>query len=210
MAKNKFGKTVKVDSPYARYKLDGFEWVVLKTYQSADNEKKNSYARWYTACRSPFTYGSWEYGDAYINEIIGAGAELVGSTPEWRDEYVRQTIIKINISIWSSYVCLMAQQPSATNIERTMIMVNYTEKEIRNTIVEIYKELNKDYETLLEDGQYDTIAYDVGYLESLCMIIGKHNLGSKIYEKFMSNFSTRQQQFMEDRNAQYKKKITYI
>ena len=89
MAKNKFGKTVKVDLPYARYKLDGFEWVVLKTYQSADNEKKNSYARWYTACRSPFTYGSWEYGDAYINEIIGAGAELVGSTPEWRDEYVR-------------------------------------------------------------------------------------------------------------------------
>ena len=28
MAKNKFGKTVKVDSPYARYKLDGFEWVL--------------------------------------------------------------------------------------------------------------------------------------------------------------------------------------
>ena len=24
-----------------------------------------------------------------FNEIIGAGAELVGSTPEWRDEYVR-------------------------------------------------------------------------------------------------------------------------
>jgi hypothetical protein len=89
MAKNKFGKTVKVDSPYARYKFKDFEWVVLKTYQSADNEKKNPYARWYTACRSPFTYGSWEYGDAYINEIIGAGAELVGSTPEWRDEYVR-------------------------------------------------------------------------------------------------------------------------
>lgn len=184
MAKNKFGKTVKVDSPYARYKLDGFEWVVLKTYQSADNEKKNSYARWYTACRSPFTYGSWEYGDAYINEIIGAGAELVGSTPEWRDEYVRQTIIKINISIWSSYVCLMAQQPSATNIEGTMTMF-YKEERIRNIIAKVYKQLNKDYETLMDEGQYDSIAYDLGYINALCLILGKQELGQQIYDKFM-------------------------
>ena len=61
----------------------------------------------------------------------------------------------------------------------------YTEKEIRNTIAEVYKELNKDYETLTEEGQYDTIAYDVGYINSLCNVLGKQELGQQIYDKFM-------------------------
>ena len=43
MAKNKFGKTVKVDNPYAIYKNDrtNFEHRVLKTYQTKENESKN-------------------------------------------------------------------------------------------------------------------------------------------------------------------------
>ena len=61
----------------------------------------------------------------------------------------------------------------------------YTEKEIRNTIAEVYKELNKDYENLTEDGQYNTIAYDVGYINSLCNVLGKQELGQQIYNKFM-------------------------
>jgi len=61
----------------------------------------------------------------------------------------------------------------------------YTEKEIRNTIAEVYKELNKDYGTLTEEGQYDTIAYDVGYINSLCNVLGKQELGQQIYNKFM-------------------------
>ena len=61
----------------------------------------------------------------------------------------------------------------------------YTEKEIRNTIADVYKELNKDYETLTEEGQYDTIAYDVGYINSLCNVLGKQELGQQIYDKFM-------------------------
>ena len=61
----------------------------------------------------------------------------------------------------------------------------YTEKEIRNTFAEVYKELNKDYETLTEDGQYNTIAYDVGYINSLCNVLGKQELGQQIYNKFM-------------------------
>lgn len=61
----------------------------------------------------------------------------------------------------------------------------YTEKEIRNTIADVYKELNKDYKILMEDGQYDNIAYDVGYINSLCNLIGKEELGQQIYNKFM-------------------------
>ena len=62
----------------------------------------------------------------------------------------------------------------------------YTEKEIRNTIAEVYKELNKDYETLTEDGQYNTIAYDVGYINSLCNVLGKQELGQQIYNLYMN------------------------
>ena len=61
----------------------------------------------------------------------------------------------------------------------------YTEKEIRNTIAEVYKELNKDYETLMDEGQYDSIAYDLGYINALCLILGKQELGQQIYDKFM-------------------------
>ena len=63
--------------------------------------------------------------------------------------------------------------------------IYHTEKEIRNTIVEVYKQLNKDYETLMDDGQYNTIAYDVGYINSLCNILNKQELGQQIYDKFM-------------------------
>ena len=46
MAKNKFGKTVKVDSPYAIYKNDrtNFEHRVLKTYQTKDNREEHVWA----------------------------------------------------------------------------------------------------------------------------------------------------------------------
>jgi len=85
--KNLFGKGRKVDNPYATYKLGDWEWRVLKTYQRKDKEDTNQYARWFTACRSPMTYGSWEYGDAYINEIMSVHPMLVEATPEWRVAY---------------------------------------------------------------------------------------------------------------------------
>ncbi len=40
--KNQFGKTRPHDSPYAIYQGDGgFEWRILKTYRSVQNEKKD-------------------------------------------------------------------------------------------------------------------------------------------------------------------------
>ena len=66
MPKNAWGKTRKVESPYAVYTAPGWEWRVLKAY-SADDDKQ--YARWFCAVKSPFTYGSWEYGDTYVTEV---------------------------------------------------------------------------------------------------------------------------------------------
>ena len=85
--KNLFGKSRKVDNPYATYKLGDFEWRVLKTYQRKDKEDNNQYARWFTVCRSPMTHGSWEYGDMYIAELMSMNPELTQATEEWRETY---------------------------------------------------------------------------------------------------------------------------
>lgn len=89
--KNKFGKSKDIDNAYATYRIDKgdmyFEWKILKTWQHKDNEDKNPHARWYTACKSPMTYDSWEYGDAYIKEILDTNPELVSATKEWKETY---------------------------------------------------------------------------------------------------------------------------
>ena len=95
MSKNKFGKSVDVANAYATYRFDHpinkgmyFEWKILKTYQKKENEDKNQYARWFTACKSPHTYDEWEYGDGYINDIVGLkGTKLISATDDWRETY---------------------------------------------------------------------------------------------------------------------------
>ena len=93
MAKNQFGKSVKVEEAHATYRVDNpsngmyFEWKILKTYKTKENEDKDQYARWFTACKSPMTYDSWEYGDVYIKEIKDVGAKLIDSTPSWKEVY---------------------------------------------------------------------------------------------------------------------------
>tara|TARA_R100000781_G_scaffold44961_1_gene30518 strand:+ start:214 stop:495 length:282 start_codon:yes stop_codon:yes gene_type:complete len=91
--KNKFGKSKDIDNAYATYLTINedngmyFEWKILKTYQKKDNEDKNQYARWFTACKSPMTHDRWEYGDAYIREIMDTKPMLVASCKEWREQY---------------------------------------------------------------------------------------------------------------------------
>ena len=75
--KNPFGKTRKVDEPYAVYRgHHGWEWRVLKTYQRPDKEAANPYARWLVAAKSPYTHGSYDYGDTYVSDIT-SNAERV-------------------------------------------------------------------------------------------------------------------------------------
>ena len=74
--KNTCGKTREVDNPYEIWKAGDWEWRMLKKYQNPDNEKKNPYARWFCAVKSPFTYGSWEYGDTYISDIASVARKV--------------------------------------------------------------------------------------------------------------------------------------
>ena len=71
--KNPMGKTVKKEAPYKVFVAPGWEWRVLKSYQLDDNKQ---YARWFTAVRSNFTYGSWELGDSYVADVRGNGREV--------------------------------------------------------------------------------------------------------------------------------------
>ena len=74
--KNLCRKSRPVDDPYEVWQSDpnrfmhGWTWHVLKKYQNPDNEAKNQYARWFVAAKSPMTFGSWEYGDTYVSDIV--------------------------------------------------------------------------------------------------------------------------------------------
>ena len=87
MINNKFAKRMTVDKPYAVYKWFEFEYLILKTYQKFENEIKNPYARWFCACKSPCTHGSWEYGDVSVNEVLTKDTKLIECTKEWREVY---------------------------------------------------------------------------------------------------------------------------
>ena len=70
--KNECGKTRDVDNPYEVWENEaaGFTWHVLKKYQRPDKEADNPDARWFVAAKSPYTFGSWEYGDTYVLDIV--------------------------------------------------------------------------------------------------------------------------------------------
>ena len=77
MSKNMCGKTRKIEEPYEVWTgPNGFEWRVLKKYQTPENEASNPYARWFCAVKSNFTYDSWEMGDVYVSEIKDYGEKV--------------------------------------------------------------------------------------------------------------------------------------
>ncbi len=82
--KNICGKVRKVNEPYVVYRNEraGWEWRVLKKYQSPEGEKGNPYARWFCAVKSPMTYGSYDMGDVYVSEVVQNGVEVVNPVLE--------------------------------------------------------------------------------------------------------------------------------
>jgi hypothetical protein len=60
-------KAVKADNPQAVFTAGDWTWKVLKTYQVDDAKP---YARWLCAVSSPMTYGSDDYGDTYVRDVV--------------------------------------------------------------------------------------------------------------------------------------------
>ena len=97
--RNPFGKSINIQDfmngktePYALFKGNFNGWgettiAVLKTYKLAENEKKDQYARWFTAAKSDMTGGRWEFGDQYALEIAHK-FNLVDCTDAWAETYI--------------------------------------------------------------------------------------------------------------------------
>ncbi len=67
--KNPCGKSRPIEDPYEVWQNgNGWTWHVLKKYQLEKNEGPHS--RWFCAVKSPFTYGSYELGDVYKEEVV--------------------------------------------------------------------------------------------------------------------------------------------
>lgn len=68
---NPYGKTRKQDDPYAIYKHGDWEYRILKLYQAPANAAKNQDAYALCAVKSELTFGTFELGDTYLNDIRG-------------------------------------------------------------------------------------------------------------------------------------------
>jgi len=79
--KNLFLKERKKENPYEIWvSFDGsWTWRVLKKWQVDDNKP---YARWFCAVKSPFTYGSFDLGDVYVNEIKANARKMTNAEME--------------------------------------------------------------------------------------------------------------------------------
>ena len=81
--KNECGKTRKVNEPYEVYRnSSGWEWRVLKKYQSPDKESGNQTARWFVAAKSPATFGGYDLGDEYVVNIKANGYKVMAPVLE--------------------------------------------------------------------------------------------------------------------------------
>ena len=83
---NPFAKSRPTMKPYAIYQAGDLVWHVVKTYKQPSSEAKDPYARWLVAAKSDATFGSFEGGDTYRNEILRYG-RLVAAEPAWLEAY---------------------------------------------------------------------------------------------------------------------------
>ncbi len=84
---NPFGTLRSTKNPYAIYMhILGWEWRVLQTYQSPDDEKSMTDACWLAAVKSEYTFGTYELGDVQAH-VVRKAAVLVAATTEWYSFY---------------------------------------------------------------------------------------------------------------------------
>ena len=81
---NPFAKSRPTNSPYAIYRAGDMTWHICKTYKQPSSEAKDPYSRWFVWAKSPMTYGDFEGGDTYRNEVMRYGT-LVAATPQWQE-----------------------------------------------------------------------------------------------------------------------------
>jgi hypothetical protein len=64
-------KMATMEKPHAVYTNElGWEWRVLKQHQRTTN---GAYDRFYCAVKSPYTHGTYDYGDVYCADVMNNG-----------------------------------------------------------------------------------------------------------------------------------------
>jgi hypothetical protein len=81
MNKNLCGKTRPKDKPYERWEGHGWQWNVLKKYQSPEKEAANPHARWFCLVKSPIV-PEGELGDVYVRDITSVAVKTLDDTPK--------------------------------------------------------------------------------------------------------------------------------
>jgi hypothetical protein len=67
-------KSRDLDDPYMVFVLGDWEWRVLSVSHKWQDKPA---ARWFCAVRSPYTFGSFDFGDTYVHDVlVVAGAWL--------------------------------------------------------------------------------------------------------------------------------------
>jgi len=77
---NPYGKTQKKETPYAIYKDGDWEYRILKLNQKPEKAATNKFASAFCAVKSPMTYGEFDLGDTYLDDISGVlveGADIL-------------------------------------------------------------------------------------------------------------------------------------
>ena len=96
---NPFAKSRPTNSPYAIYRAGDMVWHVIKTYKQPSSEAKDPYARWMVSAKSDATFGSFEGGDTYRNEVMRYGT-LVAATPQWQEVYATRLLPTPEEYLW--------------------------------------------------------------------------------------------------------------
>jgi hypothetical protein len=81
---NLCGKMRDKNNPYEVWKNNsGWEWRVLKKYQTPEKEKGNVYARWFCAVKSPLTQGTYDMGDTYVRDVVNNAFKVEFDGTNW-------------------------------------------------------------------------------------------------------------------------------
>jgi hypothetical protein len=94
MAKILCNKSRKVETPWAIFKRDGWEYKILKNYQK---DPRKAYARWFCSVKSPY---ATDLGDTYVTDVL-KNSDLDAAHPDFLElmGYVRETCENFGIKI---------------------------------------------------------------------------------------------------------------
>ena len=93
------GKKTQMEPPYAVFTADSrdgeWRWEVLKAYA---NDNAAEYARWMCRVSSPYTFGSADMGDTYVEEVVGYGTLVeVNGEPATSEDQAEMEHLRVNI-----------------------------------------------------------------------------------------------------------------